>query len=81
MLNQIPQKTIKTKIKTGREGRKGHNILKSKFSNILAKTYLNLKNEEYFKLTVHEKFLVGTEKNFQGNLNCATDCPTQATLF
>lgn len=22
--------------------------------------------------TVHKKFIVGTEKNYQGNLNCAT---------
>lgn len=56
MLNQIPQK-IKTKIKTGREGRKGHNIPKPKFSNILAKTYLNLKNEECFKL-IHSSWKI-----------------------
>ena len=82
MLNQIPQKQIKTKIKTGKGGRKVHHILRQKFSNILAKTYLNVRMKNVSNVfMVNAKFPVGTEKNFQGSLNSATDCPTWTTLF
>lgn len=42
-LNQIPQNQMKSQ--NCREGRKGGNIFKQKFSNVLAETCLNLKSE------------------------------------
>lgn len=56
-----------TKNQNWEGGRKGHNILKPKFSNILAKTYLNLKNEECFKL-IHSSWKISSWlwKEFSG---------------